>query len=164
MISEMKSDPAHLNALWRARGEGPTLDVLGVLHVYKATADETGRQFCMWESIVPPGAGTPPHTHTREDEAFYLLSGELQFEIEGRSDPLLLTAGGFLFGPRNLRHGYRNAGAVEARLLVLAMPGAGLDRMFAGFAAESERVGGKPSIDALTAIAAQYGVMIHPPG
>jgi uncharacterized cupin superfamily protein len=29
----------------------------------------------LWEAVVPPGAGAPPHTHTREDEAFYVLSG-----------------------------------------------------------------------------------------
>ena len=62
---------------------GTTLNVLGVTHIYKATAAETGGSFSLWEAVVPPGAGAPPHTHAREDEAFYVLSGELIIESEG---------------------------------------------------------------------------------
>ncbi len=150
-----------LGPLFRERDTGPTLDVLGVTHIYKALAGETGQQFSLWESIVPPGAGAPPHTHTLEDEAFYVLRGDVLFEIEGADEPLHLHAGGFVFAPRNLRHAYRNIGTHEARLLVLAIPGANLDSMFAAFdAAGSEHM---PSLAAITVIAAQYGVIIHPP-
>lgn len=149
--------------LWRAADAGPTRDVLGVTHVYKAMASETGNQLSIWQSFVPPGAGAPAHTHTREDEAFYVLSGEVLFEIEGNAQPLPLGPGGFLFAPRNRRHSYRNSGPVVACLLVLAMPGDGLDRMFASFEAESKRVGQTPAMATLAAIAADYGVIIHPP-
>jgi quercetin dioxygenase-like cupin family protein len=163
----MNSDPSRdftqLTPLWREPGTGPTLDVLGVTHTYKAKASDTGDQFSLWVSIVPPGAGTPAHTHTREDEAFYVLSGELLFDVEGASDPLRLGPGGFLFAPRNRRHAYRNSGTVAAHLLVFAIPGDGLDRMFADFAAASKRAAHAPAIDAIGAIAAQYGVVIHPP-
>jgi quercetin dioxygenase-like cupin family protein len=152
-----------LSPLWRAPGTGPTLDVLGVPHIYKAMASETGRQFSVWESIVPPGAGAPSHTHTREDEAFYVLSGEVEIEAEGAADPLRLGPGGFLFAPRNRRHGYRNAGAVAAHLLVFAIPGVGLDCMFAAFDAESKRIARMPAFDTIAAIAQQHGVVIHPP-
>jgi quercetin dioxygenase-like cupin family protein len=147
--------------LWRAPGTGSTLDVLGVAHVYKAMASETGHQFSVWESIVPPGAGAPTHTHTREDEAFYVVRGEVLVELEG-TDPLRLGPGGFLFAPRNRRHGYRNNGNVAAHLLVFAMPGGGLDRMFADFDAIGKRAA-RPDIDTIAAIAAQYGVVIHLP-
>jgi len=134
-----------------------------VPHIYKAMASETGQQFSIWESIVPPGSGTPVHTHTREDEAFYALSGEVMVDLEGAADPLRLARGGFLFAPRNRRHAYRNVGTVAAHLLVFAIPGDGLDRMFAAFDAESKRTGRRPAVEKLTAIAAQYGVVIHPP-
>lgn len=157
-----------LDPLFRAPGTGPTLDVLGVPHIYKAMATDTGEQFSVWESIVPPRGGTPAHTHTREDEAFYVLSGEVQFEVEGAADPLQLEPlrlgpGGFFFAPRNRRHAYRNTGTVAAHLLVFAIPGAGLDRMFAAFDAASKRSGHVPAIDTISAIAEQYGVVIHPP-
>jgi len=77
-ISDSSRDLTQLTPLWRATNIGPTLDVFGVTHIYKAMANDTGDQFSVWESIVPPGAGAPAHTHTREDEAFYVLSGEVR--------------------------------------------------------------------------------------
>ena len=159
----MNGDLTKLIPLWRAPDSGPTLDVLGVTHIYKAMANDTGHQFSLWESIVPPGAGAPAHTHTREDEAFYVLSGEVLFEVEGAADPLRLGPGGFLFAPRNRRHAYRNIGTVAARLLVFAIPGDGLDRMFAAIDAAGKRSAHMPTIDTIAAIAEQYGVVIHTP-
>jgi mannose-6-phosphate isomerase-like protein (cupin superfamily) len=161
----MKPDPSRdisqLSPLFRPPGTGPTLDVLGVTHVYKAMAGDTGQQFSIWESIVPPGRGAPVHTHTREDEAFYVLSGEVLMEVEGEAEPVHLTPGAFLFGPRNRRHGYRNVGTVAAHLLVFAMPGGGLDRMFTAFDELGKRTGRMPAMETVSAIAAQYGVAIH---
>jgi quercetin dioxygenase-like cupin family protein len=163
MTRDSSSDAAKLNPIFRAPGTGPTLDVLGVPHIYKAKANDTGQQFSVWESIVPPGGGTPPHTHTREDEAFFGLSGEVTFEVEGTTDPLHLGPGGFLLAPRNKRHAYRNTGNIAAHLLVFAIPGAGLDAMFAAFADAGKRAGQTPALNTLAAIAAQHGVAIHPP-
>lgn len=161
MASNPDVDLTQLSPLFRPAHAGPTLDVLGVTHIYKAMASETGEQFSLWEAIVPRGAGAPPHTHTREDEAFYVLSGHVRFETEGADEPLHLHAGGFVFAPRNQRHAFRNIGTGEAHLLVLATPGANLDSMFTAFdAASGEHM---PSIETITAIAAQHGVVIHPP-
>jgi quercetin dioxygenase-like cupin family protein len=124
MNSDASRDLSQLSALFRAPRTGPTLDILDVTHSYKAMASDTGQQFSVWESIVPPGCGAPAHTHTREDEAFYVLSGEVLVEVEGTTDPLRLGTGAFLFAPRHRRHGYRNMGTDTARLLVFAMPGA----------------------------------------
>jgi mannose-6-phosphate isomerase-like protein (cupin superfamily) len=163
MNSDSSCDLAQLSPLWRAPDTGPTLDVFGVTHIYKAMANDTGQQFSVWESIVPPGAGTPAHTHTREDEAFYVLSGEILIEVEGAADPLRLGPGGFLFAPRCRRHAYRNMGTVAAHLLVFAIPGAGLDSMFAAFDAASKRTAHMLAIDTIAEIAEQHGVVIHPP-
>ncbi|MCP3466373.1 cupin domain-containing protein [Bradyrhizobium sp. CCGUVB23] len=161
MTRDASRDVSQLSPLFRAPGTGPTLDVLGVTHSYKAMASDTGQQFSIWESIVPPGRGAPPHTHTREDEAFYVLSGELLVDIEGATDPLRLGAGAFLFAPRHRRHGYRNIGTDTARLLVFAMPGAGLDRMFSAFDELGKRGGQSPAIQTIATIAQQHGVVIH---
>jgi quercetin dioxygenase-like cupin family protein len=162
MNSDASRDFSQNSALFRAPGTGPSFDVFGVTHSYKVMASDTGQQFSIWESIVPPGRGAPAHTHTREDEAFYVLSGEVLVEVEGASDPLRLGTGAFLFAPRHRRHGYRNVGTDPARLLVFAMPGAGLDRMFAAFDELGRRSGHMPAIQTIVTVAEQYGVVIHP--
>ncbi|MCP3408341.1 cupin domain-containing protein [Bradyrhizobium sp. CCGB01] len=162
MSSDATRNSPSLSALFREPGAGPTLDVLGVTHSYKAMASDTG-QHSVWESVVPPGRGAPAHTHSREDEAFYVLSGEVLVDVEGESSPLRLGTGSFLFAPRNRRHGYRNVGTDTARLLVFALPGAGLDRMFAAFDELGRRTGGVPSVQAVATIAEQHGVVIHLP-
>lgn len=144
----------------RAPAAGSQLNVLGVTHIYKATAAETGGSFSLWEDIVPPGAGAPPHTHSREDEAFYVLSGEIQIEFEGEAAPHRVGPGGFFFGARHRRHGYRNVGDEPARVLVLCTPSVGLDEMFAELDAATAE--GTPAIEKLAAICAKYGVVIDP--
>jgi quercetin dioxygenase-like cupin family protein len=138
---------------------GMTLNVLGVTHIYKAAASETGGSFSLWEAVVPPGAGAPPHTHTREDEAFYLLSGELLIEYEGEPGARCVSPGGFFFGARDRRHAFRNAGNQLARVLILSAPSCGLDQMF-GELAEATAAG-THEIGKLAAIAAKYGVVIE---
>jgi quercetin dioxygenase-like cupin family protein len=140
---------------------GSTLNVLGVTHIYKATAAETGGSFSLWEAVVPPGSGAPPHTHAREDEAFYVLSGELLIEFEGEPAPHRVGPGGFFFGARNRRHAIRNVGDQPTRVLILSAPSCGLDQMFAELDAATAK--GMPEIERLVAIAAEYGVTIEPP-
>jgi hypothetical protein len=82
-------------------------------------------------------------------------------DLEGADDPLRLSPGAFVFAPRHRRHGYRNAGTDTARLLVFAMPGAGLDRMFVAFAELAKQSGQMPAIQSIAAIAEQHGVVIH---
>jgi mannose-6-phosphate isomerase-like protein (cupin superfamily) len=145
----------------RAPEEGSKLDVLGVTHVYKATGAETAGAFSFWEDVVPRGAGAPLHTHAREDEAFYVLSGEIQVEFEGESEPRRLRPGSFFFGPRHRSHGYRNVGDRPAHVLVLCTPSCGLDHMFAEINAAAAQ--GMPDFEKLAAITAKYGVTLSPP-
>jgi hypothetical protein len=55
----------------REPATGSTHNVLDVTHLYKATGTETAGAFSLWEAVIQPGAGAPPHTHTREDDAFF---------------------------------------------------------------------------------------------
>jgi mannose-6-phosphate isomerase-like protein (cupin superfamily) len=157
----MKAKETAARPFVRAPAAGSTLNVLGVTHIYKATAAETGGSFSLWEAVVPPGAGAPPHTHAREDEAFYVLSGELVIEFEGEPAPHRVASGGFFFGPRGRRHAIRNIGDEPTRVLVLSAPSCGLDQMFAEL--DAATAAGMPDIGTLAAICAKYGVTIEPP-
>jgi mannose-6-phosphate isomerase-like protein (cupin superfamily) len=90
----------------REPGAGSTINVLGVTRIYKATGAETAGSFSLWEAVVSPGAGAPPHTHSQEDEAFYVLSGELLIEPAPRH----VGSGSFFYGVRGRRHAFHNPG------------------------------------------------------
>jgi len=159
-MDQALQDIATAVSIVRAAGAGPTLNVLGAPYVFKATSAETGNRFCCIECTVPPGAGVPPHTHEHEDEAFYVLAGEIILESTDQEAPLRFGPGSFFFGPRGRQHAFRNEGSVAARMLVLCTPGAGLERMFTEMDAAGRRSGGQPPLDEILAIAARAGVAI----
>jgi quercetin dioxygenase-like cupin family protein len=42
------------------------------------SGEDTGGAYCLLDLRVASGKGVPRHTHTREDEAILVLSGELE--------------------------------------------------------------------------------------
>jgi quercetin dioxygenase-like cupin family protein len=84
-----------------------------------ATSAQTGGSFALLEGMTHPGEEVPFHTHSREDESLYLLSGEMTFHIGEIT--LQARAGDFVFLPRNVQHSWRSNS--EARFLVLIIPG-----------------------------------------
>jgi hypothetical protein len=81
----------------------------------------------MWEAIVPPGGGTPPHMHSREEEGFYILEGEIKFMIGEQR--LVATAGMFANMPVGTPNSFRNESSKPAKMLISVAP-AGLEGMF----------------------------------
>jgi quercetin dioxygenase-like cupin family protein len=59
--------------------EGQTLETLGVLVLLKATSEQTGGAFNVFEVTCPPAYATPLHIHYAEDVAVYVLEGALTF-------------------------------------------------------------------------------------
>ena len=70
----------------RKPNEGRTIAVVGDVYRFLATGDETNGKYAMWEAIVPPGGGPPPHIHSREEESFYILEGEITFTVGEAED------------------------------------------------------------------------------
>jgi len=157
----MDTKVAAIEPFVRTPAAGTALNVLGVTHIYKATGAETGGSFSLWEDVVPPGAGAPLHTHANEDEAFYVLSGELLIEFAGEPAPHRVGPGGFFFGARRRCHGYRNVSDRPARVLILCAPSCGIDQMFAEL--DGATAAGTAEIGELAAITAKYGVTIELP-
>ena len=91
----------------------------------------------MTEIEVPPHtAGPPLHTHDF-DEAFYVLDGELIFQVE---DTLATKgAGDIFFAPRNVVHALANHSDAPARYLLVCTP-PGFERHWARVAAEAAGV------------------------
>ena len=88
-------------------GERPPLNVLGMPLTMLCEARETGGAWSLFEEEVPLGMGPPAHRHDW-DEAYYILDGEIDFEIDGRIRQGR-TAGDFNYLPRNTVHGFKGA-------------------------------------------------------
>ena len=93
---------------------------LGALAVIKATAADTGGQLTVVDVTDPPGEA-PLHVHHREDEAFWVLDGEVTFEVGGKT--IEASAGDLVFGPRGVPHRYKVEGAGSRMLFILAPGG-----------------------------------------
>lgn len=125
----------------RAEGEGEHLRFLGGgLLTMKATAAETGGSFLLFEDLMPAGTSTPLHTHNGEDEALYVLDGELLVHIDGADHPV--AAGGFAMAPRGVPHAFLVT-SPTARVLTLLTPGSAED--FYRGASEPAQAGGGAS-------------------
>ncbi len=82
--------------------------------------EQTGGAVAIVDMTVPRGAEPPPHLHTREDEMFYVLEGEVNFTIGGNVTEA--KAGASVFAPRQVPHQF-NIQTPTARFLVVITPG-----------------------------------------
>jgi quercetin dioxygenase-like cupin family protein len=150
----------------RAAGTGPATWSMGGLFERLASAAETGGQLAASLVTQPPGIATPLHVHTREAEAWYLLSGTLTYQAG--DERVNLEPGGFIYLPRDVPHGFRTTGTLPVRYLALALPGEVLDLYDeVGGPAAERRVpdGGVTSDDVARWLAAapRYGLRIVGP-
>lgn len=103
-------------------GERIPLNVLGMPLTMLCEARETGGAWSLFEEQVPMGMGPPAHRHDW-DEAYYILDGEIDFEIDGT--PVRSSAGDFNYLPRGTVHGFKGASSDPARVLIFAAPAHG---------------------------------------
>jgi mannose-6-phosphate isomerase-like protein (cupin superfamily) len=81
---------------------------------------DTGGAYCLLEASLAPGESVPRHVHTREDETYYVLSGELEVAVGG--EVFVLRAGDCLMAPRDIPHQLRNPANVENHYLLMFSP------------------------------------------
>ena len=95
--------------------------------------EQSGGQISVMDNVVGAGFPGPPLHHHAFDETFYVIEGELTFQLE---DELFTRKRGELaFAPRGVPHTYANLSGAEARTLIICTP-AGFERYFARMAAE----------------------------
>ncbi|WP_199440240.1 quercetin 2,3-dioxygenase [Umezawaea beigongshangensis] len=108
-------------------GHGPTTWFDGNVYTVKVSAETTGGSLSVLESSILPGSGPPLHVHTGEDEAFYVLSGQLEFQVG--DERFTGRAGDFVFVPRGTPHRFENAGTHVAHTIFVYTPG-GFEQFF----------------------------------
>ena len=144
-------------------GEGRAAWVVGDLYTVKAGGEDTGGAFALIEVMIPPRSGPPPHRHSREDEAFYVLEGE--FEVHLDEQRLTAGPGSWVRMAKGSLHHFNNIGSKPGKILILATP-AGLDQFF--LEAGREATDTSPESGAATpedrerllAVAPKYGIEI----
>ena len=150
----------------RHPSEGRTIAVVGDVYRFMATGEDTNGKYAMWEAIVPPGGGPPPHVHSREEESFYILEGEITFQIG--EERVVATAGMFANMPVGTPHSFKNESSQPAKMIISIAP-AGLEEMFFEFGvplpegSTSAMPPTKDEIEKLLAIAPKYGIEIRVP-
>ncbi len=93
----------------------------GGLHIWKATAEETGGAFLLFEDRLSQGKVTPLHIHPDSDETMVVLEGEIVMHIDGEDHAV--GAGGMAVAPRNVPHAFKVVAPDGARILCLHTPG-----------------------------------------
>ena len=119
----MNHPSTHLDAFKRATSLELSKWYMGSLTTNLAEAKDTNGAFCLLEATLVPGNEPPPHVHSREDELFYVLEGELTVEVG--DETVRLAAGGFVAVPPMVVHTFRNEGSAPARFINLHAPGQG---------------------------------------
>jgi quercetin dioxygenase-like cupin family protein len=116
----------HRRAFISPPGTGPVYGVMGDVYTIRSTGEQTSGNIALVEARVPPGGGPPPHEHSREDESFYVLEGELTFFT--REGVYRAGPGTFVHLPRGVAHAFKNESDREVRMLFWCSP-AGFDEM-----------------------------------
>lgn len=153
--------PAQSSALYTNTRNDSAFRFLGFPTLVRAGAENTGGAFGLVESWeMPPGFASPYHVHHLEDEAFYVLEGTLAVICGGK----WLTAGpgDYVFGPREVPHGFKVVGNVPARMLLLCSP-AGFENFVRELRQPLEAPPAPPDMAKLATVAAKFKIDILGP-
>ena len=116
-------------------GEGEARWWFGALAEIKVTSEQTGGLLSIIEITEPPNAEAPLHVHHRDDEGFWVLEGDVTFEVGDAT--IEAGAGDFAFGPRDIPHRY-TVGPSGCRMLFIMTPG-GFEGLVRDMSAPAER-------------------------
>jgi quercetin dioxygenase-like cupin family protein len=145
----------------RGRDQGEATWFFNALMTTVASTAETGGAYSLTEHLVTAASNPPMHVQVDEDEAFYILDGEVEFEVDGVV--ATATPGTFAFVARGAAHTFRVL-TDTARMLVICSgkPSANLEDFFLGMGEPATaRVlpqPAAPDLQRLASLTAQTGI------
>jgi quercetin dioxygenase-like cupin family protein len=93
----------------------------------KVSSEDTDGACTVFELSALPRSGPFLHVHHREDEWYYVLSGEFIFRVGGEEHRLV--TGGSIWLPRGVPHVWANTATTDGRLILMCQPG-GFEKFF----------------------------------
>ena len=164
-----KAVPGGVAQYARRVDSGSSVWYMGNLFTVLAGSEDTEGQFALIEMLARKGTEPPRHVHHREDEAFYVLEGEITFYIGDES--YVATPGTFVFAPRGIPHSWVVETDVVRKLVTLTPGGADEHFRDSRFSEPARTLTlppppeGPPDVAALVADMERYGVeVVGPPG
>jgi quercetin dioxygenase-like cupin family protein len=147
----------------RGRDEGAATWFFNALMTTVASTTETGGAYSLTEHLVTAASNPPMHVQLEEDEAFYILDGEVEFEVDG--EVVTATPGTFAFVARGAAHCFRVL-TDTARMLVICSgkPTDNLEDFFLGMGEPATArvlpAPGAPDLDRLMELTARTGIAL----
>ncbi|NJB71420.1 quercetin dioxygenase-like cupin family protein [Saonia flava] len=132
--------------------EGEVFNVIGDIQTHKLVGSETANQITEWVDNVEPGTGIPPHVHTKEDEIFRVIKGQVEIMVDGKVT--VLNEGDTAFAPKNIPHSWKVVGTEKAKMITSAFP-AGIEKMFVELSKLPE---GPPDFEKVSNICGKHGI------
>ncbi|TPV32748.1 cupin domain-containing protein [Paucihalobacter ruber] len=132
--------------------EGEVLNVIGDIQTHKLLGSDTDNQIVEWVDNVAPGVRIPPHIHTKEDEIFRVVKGQVEIMVGGETT--VLNPGDTAFAPKNIPHTWKVIGTEHAKMITSAFP-AGIEKMFHELA---KLPPSPPDFEKVTTICGKHGI------
>jgi len=133
---------------------------IGHLMSLLVTSKETGGRYALLRATERKGLEPPPHTHTREDETFLILKGEVVYTVGDQT--FNAKEGDVMFLPRNIQHSFKIQ-TETLETMILLSPG-GFEHFFVEMSKPAEELQlppmpqGPPDIKKIIATASKYGI------
>ncbi len=96
--------------------------------LFKTSTAEAPSLFAIEHIKIMPGWGPPLHLHVAQEEWFYVVDGEVRFQVGDQR--LTLKAGDSILGPRNVPHAFAAVGPTPAHMLITFTPAGQMEQFF----------------------------------
>jgi len=148
--------PAFQSALSKPKivsnSEGKVTNVIGDIQTLKLSGLDTVGQLTLIEEENVPGTMIPMHVHSKEDEIFKVLSGQLEVTVGGETR--VLESGDLAFAPKAIPHMWKVVGDENCKTILTAFP-AGIELMFSEL---GKLPPGPPNFEKVAEICGRYGI------
>jgi mannose-6-phosphate isomerase-like protein (cupin superfamily) len=125
--SDSPTQEAHVVPAEQDRFGGSHSLGFSVIRFKTSTADTSGNLFVVEHSNLLPG-GPPLHLHMEQEEWFYVMEGEVLFQVGEKR--LQLKAGDSVLAPRNVPHTFSAVGPKPGKMLIAFSPAGKMEQFF----------------------------------